>query len=416
MRKRVTVDFLLIATSIILYTTSIVLAQTISFVLGSACIIGLRIISIIFMLLVVLKRSALSKKEINGRRRNKYLILAIIMFLPYLWQNAQFEDGRWFDIISYCAVFLYSIVLSFVSLKPKEEKILFVLLVGFSVVTSLFTWLQVISSDSYYAIIAHLFPSKTVNENISFYKKGSLFGLTSHYSRNAFFIVVSIIFAFFSIKSKKKYVLLLFFLSTLLAVGKRGHLLFLVISAIISFFIIKRIKLATIIKFTATTLVIIGSLFLLSMKVPQIRHTFERMEESASSEDMTTGRSDMYLDAKRLYEQNGRIPIGWGKYASWTKYFHPALHNDYLQLYYEVGFIGELLIVVPNIIILVYAAKGARDGNSLASMALVYDIFFMTYSLTGLPHYDQETQFVYYILNSIMFTHLYMKGKLQNEN
>ena len=78
MRKRIAIDSLLIIASIVIYVASIVVAQTISYILGSAFTMGLRIVSILLMLLVVLKRSISPKKRTKNRKRNKYLILAIL--------------------------------------------------------------------------------------------------------------------------------------------------------------------------------------------------------------------------------------------------------------------------------------------------------------------------------------------------
>lgn len=416
MRKQIAIDSLLIRVSIVLYVVSITMAQTITYVFGGVVTISLRIIALLFLLVIFLKKINSSKKERASIKKNKYPFIMVIMFLPFLWNNALFADGRWQDIADYVLAFVYAAIMALIDLRSREKRMYLTAFIAFGIVTSLFTWLQVISADSYYGVVKHLFRPSTIKENMSFYEDGNLFGLTSHYSGNAFYIVISVIFTFFAYKDKRKYILLLFFIATLLAIGKRGHLLFLIISSILAFLIIKRVSIINILKLLLASLVVFGCLFLASLKIPQIRHTIERAEESASSDDMTTGRKDMYKDAKRLYEENGYIPIGWGQYASQTNYFHNALHNDYLQLYYEVGLIGELLIVLPNVLFLAYSIKGSRKGDKFTCIVLVYNIFFMTYSLTGTPHYSPQVYFVYYTLNSIMFARLAKKGINKNED
>lgn len=405
----------LIRISIALYVVSIVLGPTISFVLSGIFVIIIKTISLIILLLAFYARNISPSKKERLQKRNPFPILMMVIFMPFLWNNALIADGMWMKVANYVLVFIYTITLSLVRLEPKEKRFFLTLFIAFGVITSLFSWLSVISADKYYYVVKNLFPLKIVEKMMHNLTNGNLYGLTDHYTRNAFYVVVSIIFTFLAYKDKKKYILLLFFLATLLAIGKRGHLLFLIISAIISFFIIKRVSFSTIIKFLTASLVIIGCLFLLSMKVPQVRHTIERAEESADSGDITTGRDDLYLDAKELYEENHCIPIGWGRYASSTNYRLPGLHNDYFQLYYEVGIIGELLVVIPNIIFLIYSVKEVRNGSCFARIVLVYNIFFLTYSFTGLPRYDYETQFVYYALNSIMISQLSIREVQKNE-
>lgn len=416
MNKRRELGSHLINASITLYVVSIVLRATIGFVFGSIFVVIAKIIALVLLLLALFARNASSSKNAQMQKKNIFPILMMAIFIPFLWNNALIADGKWINVADYVLVFTYAITLSFARLGQKEIRHFLTLFIVFGVITSIFSWLSVISSENYYQVIKNLFPPKSVGEMMRNLTFGNLFGLTDHYSRNAFYIVISIIFTFFASKNKKKYVLLIFLIATLMAIGKRGHLLFLVISAITSFFIIKRIKLATVVKFLVAIAILVGCLAILSAKIPQIRHTIERAEESASSDDITTGRDDMYLEAKRLYEDNNRIPIGWGQYASSTNYYHPALHNDYLQLYYEVGIIGELLVVVPNIIFLAYSIKGARNDNRFARIVMVYNIFFLIYSFTGIPRYDNEMQFVYYVLNSIMIAQTSTKGVRNNEN
>lgn len=137
--------------------------------------------------------------------------------------------------------------------------------------------------------------------------------------------------------------------------------------------------------------------------VPEAQNTFNRIFND-NSNDVSSGRFDMYKDIWRMYKQNNYIGIGWNKYASNTGYVHPGVHNDYIQILCESGIIGFLIIIGSNIYILKYAIKYARKSKTaISKIILIYNIFFMFYSLTGIPHYDVETYMYYFLINSILF-------------
>ena len=161
--------------------------------------------------------------------------------------------------------------------------------------------------------------------------------------------------------------------------------------------------------------VVLLCFLLLSYKfLPGIDYTFNKFFNNNAT-DYSTGRFDMYKEAYRLYVDNSYFPIGWGQYAKSTNYHHPALHNDYLQLFFETGMLGLFLIIMPNIIFLIKSIKFVnKKHNEISVIILIFNLFFMTYSLTGLPHYDVEVYMIYFIFNSFLIK-LCMEGDSNEE-
>ena len=112
----------------------------------------------------------------------------------------------------------------------------------------------------------------------------------------------------------------------------------------------------------------------------------------------------MYEDIFKMYKENDYVGIGWSKYASNTNYVHPGVHNDYIQLLCETGVLGFIIVIGTNFYILRKAILYVRKNrNSISVVIIVYNVFFLLYSLTGLPHYDVETYMYYFFINSILF-------------
>ncbi|MBR3232741.1 O-antigen ligase family protein [Candidatus Saccharibacteria bacterium] len=398
----------LICVSLWLYFGSTTLQPIIAHIAGGEIVLAIRLLAIILAVIHAIKNPR------NGKK-TQFVRLIILIFLPFLYNNMELQNARWLPYLGYVFAIVYSIILYKSEVSKRELHQILMIYIAFSVITSLVSWLEYISFDSYSAIAKTLFPEENSQKMIyAFIVRKNLYGLTSHYSRNAFFVLMGIISTLYNseITKKKKILILLLLTITLFAIGKRGHLLFLLLALTISYLIINKVKAKTIIRIGIAAIVSAFGVFIISRYVPQINHTIERfIVEETSDTDISSGRFEMYQDAYRLYEGNDYTPIGWGAYAASTYYYHPALHNDYLQLFYETGIIGEALVIIPNIIMLIYSAKLARRGVLIGKIALTYNLFFMTYALTGLPHYDHEVYLAYFILNAL----LYNQNEISNE-
>lgn len=399
-KGRISIADIAIKGSFFLYAFSICFSHSLQHLFGALSIIIIRLIAVSLLVFC-------SKGKIKTEK--KYLATPLLIALGlvfYFWNNAQIEDAKWVMVASYLITAAYACLLSLLELKGSNIVFLCKIIIAFGIVTSFVSWMELVLPGVYGKMIYFLMPKKHAIEAIwNLETSGNLWGLTAHYSYNAFYIVVSILLVYFLPQRDgiRKKVLLCFLTCTLFAVGKRGHLLFFAISALIVFLVIKKIKLKTIIKAAFALFAIIAACILFANIIPSLSHTFDRIVSSIeSNDDASSGRIDMYRDAQLLYKENGYVPIGWGRYASMTEYRHPGLHNDYLQLYYEIGVVGELTILSLDVFWLIVSIKYVQRGNTLAKIVLVFDIFFILYSITGIPHYSEETRFVYYAFNSLL--------------
>lgn len=392
----------IIKTSILIFIVSVVLNPIIYSFAGWGTVFIMRIISIV---LLIIHKITIKDYTINA----KYAVLLMIILLPFFYNNAYIHDGHYKPILDYVLTIPFAILASTLQINKKHVldyvlKCYFI----FAAVTSFFTIMSLVLPDLYLNIAKTLFAPEYYTMMSDGVKMQSLFGLTSHYSSNAFYVAFGVIYLLFfknQIDKRIRIAFLGIFFICLLLIGKRGHLLFLVISLGLGYAIIKRISIMTIVKSLAVITAILLTTIVIINVVPQANRTFNRMlAENAENGDLTSGRFNMYEDINELYKENGSMPIGWAQYAHSTNYYHPALHNDYLQLYYEVGVIGSVLVLAPNIYFIVLSYRRLRTDNSPQSkLVFIFNIFFNLYALTGTPRYDIEVYAPYFILNGYLF-------------
>ncbi len=386
--------------SLLLYMASVMFQQSFQFIFGGG--VGVLAIRIACIVLAVIYRI---KAPCKNRKRN-FAFFILLSLIPFLYNNYDFQDYRWLQFFGYIFAIIYAIIVYKSNISKQIYTYTLKVFVLFGLITSIFSWLEYISFDTYTAIVKNLFPSDNYRKMVhSFTAYGNLCGLAINYSRNAFLVVMGVICELHAdMNKKRKITIIAFFLITLLSIGKRGHILFLALSLGISYLIIKKISIKTIAKIIGLSLVLVVSFFALSSHFPQISHSIDRFVTEKVDDDISNGRFEMYSDIRDMYKNNNYLPIGWGAYSKSTNYYHPALHNDYLQLYYETGIVGFSLVIIPNIAMFLYSAKKARNNNSyIYSIALTYNTFFLLYSITGMPHYDHELYFTYFILNAFIY-------------
>ena len=186
---------------------------------------------------------------------------------------------------------------------------------------------------------------------------------------------------------------------------------FLIFSFIITYFIFNKVNIKTVLKFICIFLAI-GLFTSIAIKInDEAGYVFERLMNN-NVMDVSNGRYEMYNEIWEQYKENGYMPLGWAEYASSTNYVHPGVHNDYIQLFCETGIIGFLLIIGLNIKILLNSIKYAHKSKTgISFIILLYNVFFLSYSLTGLPHYDIETYMYYFLINYILFHEFFAKDE-----
>ena len=285
-------------------------------------------------------------------------------------------------------------------------------LIIFSIITSVITWISYFSSTFYINHILTLFPEGH-SLAYSFINKNMFHGFTNHYSRNSFYIIVGILLIFSNIISKQKHKianisLLIFLFCTEFLVAKRGPTLFLLITLFIVLFVKETNVSRKIIKSSKYICLVIILFILAYIFIPGVENMVIRILTPNNSDDVSSGRFYLYGLAFKMFLKNPLFGQGWGSFLDQvTGTTYQGVHNDYLQLLAELGIVGFIIFIIANIGTLYCSYKVFKKYRKTEYrgtweqkwilFSFSYQIFFLLYALTGLPHYSYE-QFTLYIM------------------
>lgn len=278
----------------------------------------------------------------------------------------------------------------------------------------------------YSRIAIPILQNSSVFDLQSEYNQGIMFGFTTHYSSNAIYLALGLIMsvarAFFS-GHKRNYqeiVLSFLFLFALLLTGKRGHIIFSVAAIIVAYYCYAaKEKFGRIFKIMA--LVIVGTIGLYTMSyfVPQVMNFVNRFIETAEEGDVL-----MYRDVFYAYALEGfkKAPI-WGNGWMWYNYTTKLnsaynVHNIYIQLLAETGIVGFSIFVGYFIYAFIRAARlliriKKREDKHLEGFsghiaaALMVQVFFICYGMSGNPLYDIEV-LIPYLISTVAIESIYV--------
>ncbi len=343
-----------------------------------------------------------------------WLLMPIIVILNHAEGYSQLHM-----IIFLCAVLSRYIL----RVKINSFNVIQLVLLTFSIVTATVTWISLISPGIYINIFLPFLNDSGHSEVIRQLNLGNLCGLTDHYSRNAYYVTAGLMVCFSRLwggttKKKTYYTVIAFEFVTLLAIGKRGHLIFL-LSALYIVYMLMQPSLTKKMKrsLKALAIVVIAAIAAYYF-IPSARRTFERFLLENSGADFSNGRFTNYALAFSVFLRNPIFGIGYGGFRSVTNNIYAGVHNDYIQFLCETGVVGFTVFIGLGICCLYEVlnllrkyVKGIyqitdKEKNILLWSA-IFQIFVLTYSFTGLPHFDFEINTIYLMAcavpGSIMF-------------
>lgn len=191
-------------------------------------------------------------------------------------------------------------------------------------------------------------------------------------------------------------------------VGKRSFILWGVITMVFTYYNLSTIKqkgIRTIKILTGTFLVFIISFFIITYfnSAPFLNRIVDTFNGLIAGEDITSGRTTLYIAAWQLFLENPFFGIGWQQFINVTSgellSRDLTVHNVYIQLLTEIGIIGFLFIIVAIIyvfhntyIILKKIIKDEKSYNPLWKAGIIfsfyYQVFFLLYCFTENPFYN----------------------------
>lgn len=368
------------------------------YVIISICILGMLFISLLRYNTIFFKK-------------NKFSFFLILTFVPILFNNYSIKSGNYNYIIIIGFTCVILLLLEVEKLNPKSLKIAGLVICILSVIFAIVTWISFLNPTFYYGNIVPLF-QKDIQETLiyNYQNYGMLAGLTDHYSRNAYYIMLGCMLLFINFKESKFKLIniatIVFLATTLLLIGKRGHLIFFSLALIIVYSVKYGIGIRTLITNIFKIALILVGVFVIINTIPGTNNFINRLLNS-SGDDITSGRTYLYGRAIELISNTYFIGDGWGSFADYLNGQYAGVHNDYLQLLCEVGIWGFTIYMIFHVYVFKKTLRFFKDNvnnpkvTSICMFSLGFQIFFLLYSFTGIPHYDYEVYVVYLLAAGI---------------
>ena len=296
---------------------------------------------------------------------------------------------------------------------------------------------------SLYRIIISVFPVNLQNSMRTGLSKGIVEGFTTNPGFAAGYITAGV-FAVYALtnqnkhEGKRAFIEVLILILSLLLVGKRGPFLFMIITLLIVRILpergskwLNRLWIALMVLLAVVVLFFIFQDAL--SQIPLFRRVILSVQGFLSGEDISSGRMKLTKWAVQLFRENPLTGIGWSQYklttagnATLTKYLDT--HNVYLQLLCETGIIGFSFFALVFVLSWNLAQKGycacirsndekLRKWLPAMTFSLSFQTYFLLYSLSGNPLYDQFYQILYGVSCSIAVAYNYVsKGRYKQVN
>lgn len=357
--------------------------------------------------LLIITMIAVIITNANHLLKRQILISDIFFAIyPILFLRSE-EISKYIIFVLICIIFYYLIQNEYMEIKYIMYPLL-----AFAILTSVVTWVSYFAPKYYIQNILPFFPEAS-SLQYSFLNRNMYSGFTNHYSRNSFYISVGVLLMFSSIICEKKqnignWILIIFFMCTEFLVAKRGPTLFLLLSLFIVIVKMERDISRKIKKSIKFILLGIGIFILAFLFVPGIDNIIYRILSPNSDGDISSSRFYLWKVAWNMFKEAPIVGKGWGSYlTAMNGTTFQGAHNDYFQVLAENGLIGFIICVVTNLVNLYYSSRtfefinrdrfGEIQEQKWVVFSFVFQIFFILYSMTGLPHYSYE-QFGLYII------------------
>lgn len=244
------------------------------------------------------------------------------------------------------------------------------------------------------------------------YLTGNMSGLTSHYSTNALYMALAVMLVTSSIIIKKDkfiykmnlYAVFILTLTALLMTGKRGQLIFSAVAIIVSyyFYTVDQSQIR-IFKILFKIMFFILIIYAAYINMPDVFSSVTRMVTKMDSEDVTTGRVELWKQAIEYFRSYPLAGIGFKQFLRITDL---DVHNIYLQFLCETGIAGTIIYLTALYSTLKMSFKNLISARKyhlykncgdefFLLFSFMYQVFFLTYGITGNPFYDLPTLFPY---------------------
>ena len=302
-------------------------------------------------------------------------------------------------------------------LKKKDFFEILKFLYIFSFISLMGILLQKYLSFVYQPFINLVYSDDIVSQINSRFSEGYVTGFSREVSYTALYLIIGVIYSFFMLKGKKKYVLSVIFILALFLIGKKAQPIFLILSLLF----IKAISGKDVLKKLSGLLIVVGLIILGYFLFPfwknisilsRFSEFIDAFMSGKSVIGLTSGRSVLYERALELWKQNKVFGIGWENFrnmasisgSDWFAYFD--VHNCYLQILCECGIVGIIffgILVLMSLLIVI--KKNYKANVTFVQLCSTFIVFFLLYCITGTCLYTDSYAIVFFIMLLILITY-----------
>lgn len=392
----------------------------------------------IFLLIYYCYMNSLRRYFIPASAVTVPLILAFIAVTTLITNNGKIKlygtldkvlCGSWFLIAALILIDNHSLSTSFMSggmiqlyvmicfllFMNNDDKWIeqwLSLTVFFVVINALATIVFYFNISLYKQFINIFFNGETVTSLLTYYNKGYMCGLCTHFSSNGMILGIGTIVVFQKLKGlflkkdknkKIKITKILYTIALLLVIyglflsSKRSPLIAAIIAIVVTLLIASG---KNILKKLITLVASFGALaalyFIAVEYIPgfdTIANKFTSLESSDAG--VLNGRDYLWEMAIDLFKESPLIGSGYGGYAAYAESvdaFTTSAHNYYLQILAELGIIGLILYLIAFISSVIFTAKlivkaskinVTEEDIAALSISLGIQIFVLIYNFTA---------------------------------
>jgi hypothetical protein len=201
------------------------------------------------------------------------------------------------------------------------------------------------------------------------------------------------------------------FFGALLLTTKRAHILFSIVAVLImlTFSFVDKSGKGAVRGFLKACLIVGLSVAVIAIVAPDLFDSVVKRFLVPDSDDAalyTSGRTFLWAEAIEMWKQSPVIGNGWGTFSyTWTllgsTFTSIGAHCVPLQLLAEVGLVGLALFIVMMVNFIVCTYRVAKHFGSAKSPESIFPlgiaVFFLLYSFTGNPLYDEQIFFSFFL-------------------
>ena len=355
------------------------------------------------------------KKVFLKNKMSLWAFLLVAIMLSNNQDNKRFGTILVYNTLAYILAWLFYIL----TLKDSRwHKTFFDVCLGFGLFHAMATWFFKLVPGLYSSIVVPLlgtWGSTALRE----FQNGWAPGISPTYSTNAVYLAFGFSAAvslLINEKRTKHYLLVLLCISALLLTGKRSQLLVSVFAFLLLYYLYNSDKKMTRL-FNICGIAIVSVLvFDIAVQfVPELANFINRFRQTAEMGDVTLGRTARFAESMLIFRENPFFGIGWNGssyYFAQTTGLFINVHNIYVQLLCETGFIGASLYFAFFIYNYVQAWRTikkvkcinyTKSEKTSICTAFMIETFFLFYGITGNPLYDFQTLFPYLASCGIIF-------------